>query len=192
MSIERASMSDSKSMTALLKQARTGNRQALDVILQWLRQQVRPWAEARLRGELRHKLDASDIAQEVCLRVYRAFDRLHANCSTPLLLGWARAILQNVITDGFRRCQRELGGAPLPEVVDDTSVPESRAERAEQASRLEQAVAHLPERERRVFQLRFQQGRGNGEVARQLGISMSMVSRIFYRAIRLLRSKLAE
>jgi RNA polymerase sigma-B factor len=69
---------------------------------------------------------------------------------------------------------------------------DSELERFERRSRLAQALSELPERERRIIQLRFLQGLSQTEVARRLRISQMHVSRLQHRALQRLRELVRE
>src|SRR5271168_4494516 len=101
-------MSDEQNIDELLRQAQAGDRRSMNLLLGWLRQRVKPMAQRQLQGRPLARMDASDVAQEVCFRLHRNWERLHDNCPLPLLLGWARKVLQNVVADGCRRGKREM------------------------------------------------------------------------------------
>jgi RNA polymerase sigma-B factor len=65
-------------------------------------------------------------------------------------------------------------------------------ERFERRARLAQALSELPERERRIIQLRFLQNLSQTEVARRLKISQMHVSRLQHRALQRLRELVRE
>src|SRR5262245_25287001 len=100
-------MSYHQEVEQLLRQAQAGDRPSLESLLTWLRARVHPWARFRLRLDPAPGADASDMAQEVCLRAQRAFGRLYEGCSPAQLLAWARKILDNVVADRRRRGRRE-------------------------------------------------------------------------------------
>jgi hypothetical protein len=71
-------MNDNGELTLLFERARGGDEGALEALVAWLLGRLRPWAERLLGPGLRHRVDASDVAQEVCLRIHGAFARLPA------------------------------------------------------------------------------------------------------------------
>jgi RNA polymerase sigma-70 factor (ECF subfamily) len=194
----RSSWEDDVDETArlerLLRQAQAGDRQALEVLLGWLRNKVRPWAQRQIGGDLMRKLDASDIAQEVCIRIHRAFDRLYEDCTLPQLLGLARTVLHNVVADcRRRRAHREVGGEGLfAGLAADTTPAEQRVLRGEREARLEQAIERLPEQQRRALRLRLRQGLTFQEIGRRMNISLSRARVLFLRAAERLRGELGE
>jgi RNA polymerase sigma-70 factor (subfamily 1) len=193
-------MNESDEPTLLLERARGGDEGAVEALVAWLRGRLRPWAERLLGPGLRHRIDASDVAQEVCLRIHGAFARLPADCTTPHLLAWARKILRNLVTDYRRRhgaarrdAGREVAGdAPFPLLAAEVTPPVGRVLRGEEADRLEEALQRLPEKQRVVFQLRFREGLDNPEVARRLHIRPAYASLLLLRATERLRKELGE
>jgi RNA polymerase sigma-B factor len=69
---------------------------------------------------------------------------------------------------------------------------DAELERFERRARLRQALNELPERERRIIELRFFQSLSQTEVARRLRISQMHVSRLQHRALQRLRELVRE
>jgi RNA polymerase sigma-70 factor (ECF subfamily) len=177
---------------ALLQRAQAGDAAARGQVLGWLREQIRPWARRRLAGARNGHLDASDVVQEVCCRIHRNFDRLRADCTVPLLLGLARRILDNFAIDQHRARPRVDGAALLDGLVGDGSSPEQRLLRAEQESRLREALTRLPERQGLAFRLRAVEGLTFREIGERLGLSLGQARVLFLRATEALQAVLAE
>jgi RNA polymerase sigma factor for flagellar operon FliA len=70
--------------------------------------------------------------------------------------------------------------------------PEEALLREERAARMRAALETLPERERRIVQAHYFEGRQFDEVSAELGISKSWGSRVHAHALDLLRRALAE
>jgi RNA polymerase sigma factor FliA len=70
--------------------------------------------------------------------------------------------------------------------------PEEALLREERAARMRAALASLPERERRIVQAHYFEGRQFDEVSAELGISKSWGSRVHAHALDLLRRALVE
>jgi RNA polymerase sigma-70 factor (ECF subfamily) len=192
-------MQDPHGLEPLLRRALAGDPQARADLLGHLRD----WARARgqdLAGRgLGPRLDASDIAQEVGLRVHRAFDTFGGQ-TVPQLLGWADQIVQNVVADIHRRqgadkrdAGREVAGAGLLcEVAGDGTSPSQQAVRHEREARLTEALGQLPEQQRLVFQLRLYEGLPFKEVARRVGVSEGHARVLMLRATERLRQELGD
>lgn len=98
--------------------------------------------------------------------------------------------LAETATAATESIQRETGeeGFSLEDVLSDTQSEEQMVERIA----LRQAVAELPERERKVVQLRYFHDLTQQRVAKLLDVSQVQVSRIEKKAIALLRERLRE
>jgi RNA polymerase sigma-70 factor (ECF subfamily) len=60
--------------------------------------------------------------------------------------------------------------------------PDQRVERAEQTSRLREALLHLPERQRMALLLRLEEGLSYAEIASVMDCSRSSVESLLFRA----------
>jgi RNA polymerase sigma-70 factor (ECF subfamily) len=188
-------MNDNGELTLLFERARGGEEEAREALLAWLRTWLRPRAERLLGPGLRHRVDASDVAQEACLRIHGALECLPADCTTPHLLAWAQKILRNLVTDYRRRhgadrrnTGREVAGDDLfSRLAAEVTPPVGRVLRNEDAEHLEEALQRLPEIHREVIQLRVREELANPEVARRLDIRPANVSLRLLRAIEHLR-----
>src|SRR5579863_7949450 len=144
--------------TALIRQAQAGDRPAFDLL-------VRQYDQAVLRLVLRvagSADEASDLFQEVFLKVYRSLDhfRFESRFST-----WLYRVATNVCLDHLRRkkTRREVQ-PPAPEegqpeylhtVAEERATldPERTLRSREIAGRIEGALGRLTPRERMVFEL---------------------------------------
>ena len=93
--------------------------------------------------------------------------------------------LAETATAATESIQRQCGeeGFSLEDVLTDTESEEKMVEKIA----LRQAISNLPERERRVIQLRYFHGLTQDQVAKVLEVSQVQVSRIEKKAISLLR-----
>ena len=93
--------------------------------------------------------------------------------------------LAETATAATESIQRQCGeeGFSLEDVLTDTESEEKMVEKIA----LRQAISNLPERERRVIQLRYFHGLTQDRVAKVLEVSQVQVSRIEKKAITLLR-----
>ncbi len=129
---------------------------------------------------------AEDLAQEVFLELYQALDRIE---SPAHLTFWLRRVAANRCIDQgrkrFRRRELALEEAPEPAAA-DTSVDPLLLER------LQQSLAGLPERQRMVLILRFQEGLGPAEIAEALEMPLNTVKSTLHRSLEELRKNLAR
>ena len=74
----------------------------------------------------------------------------------------------------------------------DQSSPSQRAMRQEDLCRLAQALAELPDEQRRAVELHHLQGCSLAEVAEQMGRPKGMIAVLVFRALQKLRGLLNE
>ncbi len=147
-----------------------------------------PLAYRVARGVLRNTADAEDVAQEALLRAYRQFERLRdRNRFRAWLVRIAFRLALDRLRSGKRRQQRDTLWSQ-PEYQPSATNAEDLAASNEFQAHLENALAELPEKLRRVLLLAAMEGHTIDEIAAMLGISTGTVkSRIFYA-----RRQLAE
>jgi RNA polymerase sigma factor FliA len=73
---------------------------------------------------------------------------------------------------------------------DKPETPEERFTDAEERDRIDQVVAKLPEREQRIVRAFYFESRTMDDIAKELGISKSWVSRIHSKALEMLKEDL--
>jgi RNA polymerase sigma-70 factor (ECF subfamily) len=146
---------------ALLDRARAGDRTAWNLLLG----QMRPWVRALVRPAPAKDLDASDLTQEVQLRMDRGFARFRGE-TIGQLIAWVRTIAANVLYD-YYRCPR----APLLALPDDLAAPEPPTPVAdpEDMAWLLRTLEELPGHYRQVVEGRLLKGLSCVEVAQQMG-----------------------
>jgi RNA polymerase sigma-70 factor, ECF subfamily len=125
---------------------------------------------------LRDKTDAEDLVQETFLKIWRtgsAFDPVRGPLDAWILLS-----ARSLAIDLLRRRSveaRKLFSQPRVSEVSDEAGPERRAEVIDLFQRASEAMAHLPQRQRSVLELRYLGQRSTKEVAELLGIPRGTV-----------------
>lgn len=144
--------------------------------------------------------EAEDMFQEVWLRVVR---HLPDQGIRKNLKPWLLTVVLNLHRDMLRkkRVRRmffldrkkheilEASSAEKPDV--SLSDPAERAERAATWRNINQAIARLPESQRRIFVLKEIEGLQQAEIAGQLGIPLGTVKSLMHRAVKRLQRDLA-
>lgn len=132
---------------------------------------------------LRDRVVAEELAQDVFLRLYRSWQTMeseeHIEC-------WLRKAMTNRCIDEIRRRQSQ------PQVsLEDTEEPGTleRLQDPMLAAYLERMVASLPEKQRLLVILRYQEGMEPDEISKLMGMKASTVRTMLGRAIALLRAK---
>jgi RNA polymerase sigma-70 factor (ECF subfamily) len=161
---------------------------------------------ARLQSERRWqgKIDLSGVIQQTLLEACEMLLQHPEAIEQPLPL--LRRILAHNLTDEMRRlgrdrrdANREVGlQAALEQssarletfLAGDQSSPSQRVVHAEEVLRLTQALAMLPEKQRRAIELHHLQELPLAEVASELGCTRPAVAGLLHRGMRSLREHL--
>jgi RNA polymerase sigma-70 factor (ECF subfamily) len=162
-------------------------------------------ARAQLDPRLRGKMDAADLVQQTLLRAVAAKDRFRGDDAGRA--AWLRTILSRVMIDAVRKFGRPGGDErewSLEAAIEHSSArleaflaadqasPSGRAERNERLLRLADALAQLPEDQRRAVELRHLEGLSLAEIAERMGRSVDAVVGLIHRGLRGLRRDLEE
>src|SRR5207247_2412443 len=135
---------------------------------------------------LRNEADAEDVTQTTFMNAYRAF----ANGERPRTpQNWLIAIAHNVCRQRFRQSQRRPNEVALNEELAEAPLEEEERVSAEDIRR---ALGHLAFNQRAALVMRELEGRSYQEIAEILGLSVSAVETLIFRARRALREQLEE
>jgi len=131
--------------------------------------------------------DASDMAQEVFLKAYRAIGSFRGDSSFST---WLYRIAVNTCLN-FRAARRPIA-EELPDALPDRRASAAeRLERDEQARRVREAVSSLPEKQRATVILKIYHDLTHEEVAAIVGASVGTVKANLFHALGNLRKRLA-
>jgi RNA polymerase sigma factor (sigma-70 family) len=134
---------------------------------------------------LGERADAEDVTQTAFLNAYRAFK----NGERPEKpQNWLIAIAHNVCRQRFRQQQRR------PDEVEFVEALAAAPEQSEgpSAEDLRRAFSQLPPNQRAALVMRELEGRSYAEIAEVIGISVSALETLLFRARRALREQLEE
>jgi len=192
----------------LLADAREGNADARDNLLQRHRDSLRRMIEMRLDRRIQQRVDASDIVQEVLVDANRRLEDYLANPKMPFHL-WLRHMAKDRIIDAHRRhrvsskrsVDREQNmnvGFNMDQssidlaaqLCDNTTTPGAAATMQELHQRFEAAVEDLDPQDREVVIMRHFEQLSNQDVAAALDLTPAAASMRYLRAIRRLRALL--
>lgn len=129
---------------------------------------------------------AEDLAQEVFLQLYRALPAIQ---SSSHLTHWLRRTTAHRCIDHSRRnyFRREAPLEEMQEMATGTAAADPFLH-----ERLRQTVAQLPEKQRMVVLLRYQEELGAGEIAELLNMPENTVKSTLHRALEELRRNLSR
>ncbi len=129
--------------------------------------------------------DVDDLVQEAFFRAFKKIDSFRGGAQFRT---WVMAIGSNALKDQRRRLKRRevvpLEGRDVPDGQGD---PHSEMVGRDLESRLEEAVADLPELQREVFLLRAQQGFSYDEIADALDTTPGSARVHYHHAVKKLK-----
>ncbi len=132
---------------------------------------------------LRDRIAAEELAQEVFLQLHREWDRIK---SPAHLVFWLRRVASHRAIDFVRQRKRRSETA-LEETTEPTTL--ERVHDTFLTTYLERMIASLPEKQRVVVVLRYQEEMEVAEIARTLEMKPATVKTHLLRALELLRAK---
>jgi RNA polymerase sigma-70 factor (ECF subfamily) len=162
-------------------------------------------ARVQMDPRLRGKIDPSDIVQQTMLQAHRKQDQLRGRTEAERA-AWLRAILAHSLVDAARKYGHGVLGrersleAALGEssqrlerwLEDSQPSPGQGVDRQEQLLRLAEALARLPDDQRRAVELRHLQGLSVVEIGQLMGRSTAAVGGLLQRGLRTLRGLLED
>jgi RNA polymerase sigma factor (sigma-70 family) len=132
---------------------------------------------------LRNPADAEDVTQTTFLNAYRAYQR---GIEIEKPHNWLIKIAHNVARTRYARASRRVKEVPLEDHVEQLAVPES--EQPDVVGVLH-ALGRLPFNQRAALAMRELEGRSYTEIADTIGVSVSAVETLIFRARKSLRLK---
>ncbi len=169
---------------SLLQQVRGGDQQAFGVLVGELYPSV---YRAALRV-LRHEQEAEEVAQDVFLKIWRDPPELRADAN---LKAWSARVATNGAIDRFRKKKPDISD-DLPDQVDPAASADGAMQAGEAAGAVQEAIDHLPERQRLALVLTYYQGLPNKEAAELLDVSVDALESLLARARRALKATLSD
>jgi RNA polymerase sigma-70 factor (ECF subfamily) len=134
---------------------------------------------------MRNAQDAEDVTQTTFMNAYRA---MQAGERPDMPKNWLITIAHNVCRQRFRQAQRRPQESPLFEDAAEVAVPEQ--EEGYSAEDIHRALGQLAFNQRAALVMRELEGRTYAEIAEMMGLSVSAVETVIFRARRALREQL--
>ncbi len=201
-------MPDELPASELIQRCRAGDAAARDRLFHRYRHYLRLLAEAQLGRRLRVKCDPSDIVQQTLLEAHRDFGGFQGEHERDLLAWLRRILAHNLYNEARHYAARQRDAArevSLDQVragVEDSSAafdrgvadagpqPVQAAAQREEAVRLADALAQLPDDYQTVLLLRVFEGLSSEEAAGRMNRSAGAVRMLQMRALTALRERL--
>lgn len=179
---------DQRSDLELVQEVRNGRRQAFTELMRRYQQRVY-WSARRIVGT--HD-EADDIAQETFIKAYLALGDFRGDAS---FFTWLYRIAVNLSLNAVRKKQvlnylRE--SSVLRRVLPLEEDPAQQTEFHELQSRLEAAVAKLPEKQRAVFVLRYYDELSYDDIAQVLKTSVGGLKANYFHALKKIQRHLKD
>ncbi len=194
-------------ITQLLEKARAGDTASRDRLFEACRGFLGTAARGQVENWLRAKVDASDVVQETMLEAHRDFARFQGH-SEKEFFAWLRKILSHNTADFVRRYRgtakrqarrevrfRDPADSLSPGVAEPAgheATPSQEFLRADNESRVHEALDGLSEDYRQVIELRNFQRLSFNEIAEAMDRTRPAVQMLWMRALNKLREGLEE
>ena len=167
----------------LIEEVRSGKRRAFTELMRRYQQRVY-WVARRIVGT--HE-DADDIAQETFVKAFTALGDFRGESS---FFTWLYRIAVNLSLNAVRKKQlvnylRE--SEIINRIFPSSEDPSRDVEFKETQSRLEEAVAQLPEKQRAVFVMRYYDELSYEEISEVMKTSVGGLKANFFHALRKVR-----
>jgi RNA polymerase sigma-70 factor, ECF subfamily len=179
-------MTDAASDAELVAQCLAGETAAFDLLVERHR---KPIYQVCYRFTGNHE-DASDLAQDVFLRAYRALATFKGNSAFGT---WLYRVAVNVCLN--QKALKRLPTEPIDrrEITDPgTDAADRQVIRKESAAAVRAAISRLPGKQRATMILRMYQELPHEEIASILGSSVGAVKANFFHALANLKKLLRE
>jgi len=166
-----------------VRQARDGDRRALNSVLESVREPVLRYCRARIGAAERHLFSADDVAQEVLMAVMTALPR-YEDQGRPFM-AFVYGIASHKVADAMRTVARSKSDPveTVPESMDFSSGPEQQALDSDASRRMRALLEVLPEKQREILVLRLVVGLSAEETADMVGSSPGAVRVAQHRAL---------
>jgi RNA polymerase sigma-70 factor (ECF subfamily) len=191
---------------ALVQSAATGDRAAVEALLQKYLPSLRAFLRLRAGAEIRAKESTSDLAQSVCRELFEGVGDFRFEGEAAFRAWLFTAALRKVAdrAQHYRAQKREAARELSPEArhaggdalvwdcYQTVSTPSAYAIAREQATRIERAFDALSEEQREVVTLARIAGLSRAEIGERIGKSEGAVRLILHRALAQIADELGD
>jgi RNA polymerase sigma-70 factor, ECF subfamily len=189
----RASSDDDAEDVRLMVLVASGDTVAFEALIE-RHQTLVAGTVARMLGS---NSDVEDIAQQVFIRVWKSASRYVARAKFTT---WLLKITRNLVFNEMRRAKRhphvpvqiDPEAEELPLRDEMTATPDATLLQEELQSKIDSAIAQLPDTQRMALVLRRYQELSYEEIAEVLELSVPAVKSLLFRARTELRERLQD
>jgi RNA polymerase sigma factor (sigma-70 family) len=187
-----ALLSDEPTMELVLS-ARSGNRMALEALLERCLPPLKRWAHGRLPAHARGGLDTGDLVQEAAIHVLARLDKFEPR-HVGAMQAYLRISVINRIRDEIRRVGRRPESVELTsEPTSDDTSPLEAVIRTEAYERYRQALGKLRTRDREMVVARVEVQWSIPEIAHRFGMASLDAARVAVsRSLKRLTAQLSQ
>lgn len=178
-----AVVNDQSRIIRLVERAASGDIEAFGKLYTIYVEQIYRYAFYQVKD----KMTAEDITEEVFIKAWRAIDSCKGRGET--FSSWLYRIAHNCTIDVFRKRQKRL--AMETEATADVSYSQQEAEVSLKRRELSEALAHLPQNQRQVIILKFIEGLDNQEIGQVMNKNQGAIRVLQMRALAALRHRLS-
>ena len=169
--------SDSETMD-LIVQIRAGSRGAWSQLVKRELPPLKRFAQGRLPAWARSTGDTQDIVQNVLMRALPRLSTWESQ-SRGALRAFLRKAVANQIVDEIRKARKRMGSPALLDTLPDSTLsPLARIIQDESVRKLREALAQLPESDRKLLAARFGSGYRYNEIATRLNRPSANAARV--------------
>jgi RNA polymerase sigma-70 factor (ECF subfamily) len=175
-----------RDLSGLALAAQRGASEDLEALLEQVRCIAHRYSWARLSAYPGGLHLADDVAQDICLAVFRALPR-YRDRGRPFE-AFVHGVASRKVADARRALARHpLPTAEVPDAVDDGPTPEDAVIRSHEVESASELLHLLPERLRELMVLRVGAGLSTEETAAALGMTTGAVRVAQHRALAKMR-----
>jgi RNA polymerase sigma-70 factor, ECF subfamily len=172
-----ALLSDEPTIELVIK-AQSGDRNAVEALLQRCMPPLKRWAHGRLPSAARGYLDTGDLVQEAAMHVIGRLDFFE-----PRHVGALQAYLRQSVINRIRDEVRRLGRHPVPVELpedhpSDRTSPLETAMKAEAYQRYKEALTTLASKDRELIVARIEVQWSLSEIAHRFGMRTADAARM--------------
>ena len=102
------------------------------------------------------------------------------------------AVYETILSIDYIASTSSDNDSPFDFIKDKSALPDERAELSELSKTIKEAIAHLPQKERIIVEYRFYRNMQIKDIAKQVGLSSSRITRIIQSSLNTVREYLTS